>query len=161
LIERLADAGRPNLENAIEHNLPISFATTRLTSSVYNVDARGAIAYAEMPDAIGLVCWVLRDQLLAQINAGFREIGDDKNALDQRQREEMLATIASDSLAAERAECALIWHAAAKGELIDFRPTTTPAAAIGVQLRTQPHAPPPPTSPEHAYDIVQPGGGRR
>ena len=37
------------------------------------------------------------------MSAGFREIGDDKNALDQQQREEMLATIDADSLAAERA----------------------------------------------------------
>jgi hypothetical protein len=160
LIERLADAGRPNLENAIEHNLPISFATTRLTSSVYNVDARGAIAYAEMPDAIGLVCWVLRDQLLAQINAGFREIGDDKNALDQRQREEMLATIDADILSAERAECSLIWAAAERGEIIDFRATTTPAAALGISLRTVPRGDQPQSSWMHAYDIVQPGGGR-
>jgi hypothetical protein len=156
LIERLADAGRPNLENAIEHNLPISFATTRLTSSIYNVDARGAIAYAEMPDAIGLVCWVLRDQLLAQISAGFRELGDDKNALDERQRAEALATISADSLAAERAECALIWHAASRGEIIDFRPTTSPQAALGVVLRTVPRGgKTPATSPGHSWPLLR------
>jgi hypothetical protein len=53
LIDRLADAGMPNLDGAIEHNLPISFATTRLQSLVYNTSA-GAIAYGESPDAIGL-----------------------------------------------------------------------------------------------------------
>lgn len=134
---------------------------TRLTTKIYNVDAPGAIGYAEMPDAIDLVCWLLRDQLLEQISAGFREIGDDKNALDEGRRAEMLATIDADSLAAERSECSLIWAAAERGEAIDFRATTTPQAVLGVQLRTVPRADPPNTSPQHAYDIVQPGGGRR
>jgi hypothetical protein len=161
LIERRAEAGRPNLENAIEHGMPISFAMSRLTALVHNAQP-GAVAFIEAEDAVGLVCWLFEKELLAKISAGFREISDgDENALDARQREEMLATIALDSLAAERAECALIWHAAAKGEVIDFRPTTTPAAAIGVALRTLPRAAPSPSSPEHAFDIVQPGGGRR
>ena len=68
------------------------------------------------------------------MSAGFREIGDDKNALDQRQREEMLATIDADDLAAQRAECSLIWAADARGEVIDFRPTISPQAALGVSL---------------------------
>ena len=142
LIERRADAGRPVLENAIEHGLPISFATTRLQSQVYNVDARGAVAFVEAEDAVGLICWLFDKELLAKISAGFREIGDDKNALDQQQREEMLATIGADSLAAERAECALIWAAAERGEIIDFRATTTPQRVLGVALRTVPRAAP-------------------
>jgi hypothetical protein len=125
-IARRADAGTPDLEAAIEHGQPISFATTRLTALVHNVDAPGAVAYAETGDAIGLVCWLFGRELLAKISAGLCEIGDEKNALDQRQREEMLATISADSLAAERAECALIWHAETRGEVIDFRPTTSP-----------------------------------
>ncbi|WP_338305172.1 hypothetical protein, partial [Bradyrhizobium ottawaense] len=72
---------------------------------------------------------------LAKINAGFDGIADDKQALDQRQREEAEGQIGADMLAAERAECALIWHAAAKGEVIDFRPTTSPQAVLGVDLR--------------------------
>jgi hypothetical protein len=58
----------------------------------------------------------------------------------------MLAAIDADDLAAQRAECALIWHAAARGEIIDFRPTTSPQAAIGVSLRTT--VPPADASPE-------------
>ena len=50
----------------------------------------------------------------------------DGNALDERQREKMLATISADSLAAERAECAFIWAAAERGEIIDFLADTTP-----------------------------------
>ncbi|MCD9821625.1 hypothetical protein [Bradyrhizobium japonicum] len=157
LIDRLADQGQPNLDAAIEHGMDIVFATTRLQSLVYNAQPR-AVAYAEVPDVLALMCWVLRDQLLAKINAGFDEIADDKQALDQRQREEAEAQIGADMLAAERAECALIWHAAAKDEVIDFRPTTSPQAVLGVALRTVPRAPSGPSSPEIAgYTLI---GGR-
>jgi hypothetical protein len=45
LIDRLADAGTPNLDAAIEHGQGISFATTRLTSMMRNVpDAPGRTA---------------------------------------------------------------------------------------------------------------------
>ena len=97
-------------------------------------DARGAVAFIEAEDAVGLVCWLFGPELLKKMSAGFREIGDDKNALDQRQREEMLATIDADDLAAQRAECSLIWAADARGEVIDFRPTISPQAALGVSL---------------------------
>jgi hypothetical protein len=153
LIDRLADQGAPNLDAAIEHGMDIGFAMTRLTSSVYNVDAPGAVAYAETPDAIALMCWTLRDQLLAKINAGFDEIADDKNALSQQQREEAEAQIERDMLATERLEVACIWHAAERGEIIDFRADTTPMAAIGVQLRTLPRAAPPPSSPGLSWDL--------
>ena len=90
----------------------------------------------------------------------FVRFGDDTNALDQRQREEMLATISADSLIAERAEVALIWHAVERGGVvIDFRSTTTPHSVLGVALRTLPHADPPSSSPERAgYNLI---GGRR
>ena len=158
LVVRRGDAARPNLESAIEQGMPISFATAQLSGLVHNVDARGAVAFIEAEDAVGLVCWLFEKELLAKISASFREIGDDKNALDQRQREEMLATIASDSLAAERAECACIWHAAERGEVIDFRSDTTPMAALGVALKTVPRAAPPDSSVEHAgHNLI---GGR-
>lgn len=160
LIARRADACRPDLERAIENGLPISFATTRLTALVHNAQP-GAVAFIEAEDSIGLLCWLFGPEILKKASEGFREIGDDKNALDQRQREEMLATIDADSLAAERAECSLIWAAAQSGEIIDFRAATRPAAAIGVALRTVPREVTSGSSPMHAWDVVQPGGGRR
>jgi hypothetical protein len=161
LIERRLEAGRPLLESAIEHNLPISFAKMRLQSQIFNAQP-GAVAFAEPEDAIGFVLWLLgKEFVLEKIRAGFREIADDKNALDERQRAEALATLDADDLAAQRAECSLIWAAAERGEIIDFRPTTLPQAVLGVALRTLPRAAPTPSSSEHAFDIVQPGGGRR
>jgi hypothetical protein len=160
LIERRTEAGRPILENALEHNLPISFATTRLRAQMFG--APGAVAFLEAEDAVGLVCWLFGPEILKKISAGFREISDgDKNALDERQRAEILATIDADNMAAQRAECSLIWAGAERGEIIDFRATTSAQAAIGISLRTLPNADALGTSATHAYDIVPPGGGRR
>jgi hypothetical protein len=125
----------------------------RLTALVHNAQS-GAVAYAETPDVLGLLAWLLRDQLLAKINAGFDEIADDKVALSQAQREEAEARIRADMLATERSECSLIWIAESRGEVIDFGSTTTPMAVLGVRLRTESHADAPGTSVEHGHDIV-------
>ncbi|MET4244605.1 hypothetical protein [Bradyrhizobium sp. RT10b] len=161
VIEQLAEHGRPNFESMVEHNAAFGFPTIMLRSLVRGTETP-ALAFADdVPDVLAIMCWAFRDQLLATSNSELDEVADDKVAMDQKQRDIALAQISADRLAAERAECALIWAAEARGEVIDFRSATTPAAAIGVQLRTQPRADPPPSSPGHAYDILQPGGGRR
>jgi hypothetical protein len=50
----------------------------------------------------------------------------------------------ADALMIERSECSLIWHAEAKGELIDFRSDTTAQAVLDVRLVTTPRADPSP-----------------
>jgi len=157
-IARRAEAGAPDLDAAIEHNLPISFATTRLQSQVYNAQP-GSVAFAEPDDAVGLICWLFGKELLAKISAGFREIGDDKHALDQRQREEMEAQISADMLMAAQRVCVDLARRNADNEIIDFRATTSAAAVLGIALRTVPRAVPPPTLPEHGHNIIV--GGRR
>jgi hypothetical protein len=57
-------------------------------------------------------------------------------------RQEAEATITGDMLAVERSECALIWHADAKGDVIDFRSTTSPLAVLGLNLTTPAILPP-------------------
>ena len=50
----------------------------------------------------------------------------------------MEAEISTSVLMIERSECSLIWAAEAKGEVIDFRPTTSPQVVLGVRLDRQP-----------------------
>jgi hypothetical protein len=64
-----------------------------------------------------------------KVNAGLDEVADDQAALSQQQREEAEAQIMADALMIERAECSVIWHAEAKGEVIDFRADTSPQGA--------------------------------
>jgi hypothetical protein len=69
----------------------------------------------------------------------------------------MEAQIMADALLIERSECALIWHAEAKGETINFRSETTPMAVLGLRLVNRPRASPLGTSLEHVITFV---GGR-
>jgi hypothetical protein len=48
----------------------------------------------------------------------------------------MEAEISTSVLMIERSECSLIWAAEAKGEVIDFRATTSPQAVLGVAARS-------------------------
>ena len=60
-----------------------------------------------------------------------------KIALSSTQREELEAEISTSVLMIERRECSLIRAAEAKGKVIDFRPTTSPQAVLGVRLDRQ------------------------
>jgi hypothetical protein len=152
-IEALAAAAAPDCESAIEFGSQIGFVTKTVSAMVHNVEAP-AIAFVETPDTLGLFCWLFKDQLLAKINAGLDEAADDKAALSQQQREQMEAQIMADTLMIEHSECALIWHAEEKGEVLDFRSDTTPMAVLGLRLVNQPRASSLGTSPEHGYDVV-------
>jgi hypothetical protein len=148
-VKQRAEAATPNFDNMIEHNTPLAFPMVMSSSLVRGIDTP-ALAFSETVDALGVMCWLFKEQMLAKINAGLDEVADDKAALSQQQREEMEAQISSDMLAIERAECALIWHAEANGEVIDFRSDTSPMAVLGVRLVTAPRANPSPgTSPQH------------
>ena len=106
------------------------------------------------------MCWLWRDELVKKIHAALDEVSDDKAALDQSQRDLAEDEIGKSVLMIERSECALIWHADAAGEIIDFRGDTSAMALLGVRLVTAPAVNPSPgTSPMHAYDII--GAGRR
>jgi hypothetical protein len=153
-IEQLAEAAAPNLDSMIEHgSSKVGFAQMSLSSLVRGTETP-ALAFTETADTLGLLCWLLKDQLLAKINASLDEIADDKAALSQQQREEAEAQISSDMLAIERLEVACIWHAeAAKGEIIDFRGGTSPQSLLGIKLVNQPHTNGSGTSWMHAIDI--------
>jgi hypothetical protein len=136
------------------------FPMVMSSSLVRGIDTP-ALAFSETVDALGVMCWLFKEQMLAKINAGLDEVADDKAALSQQQREEMEAQISSDMLAIERAECALIWHAEANGEVIDFsRSDTSPLAVLGLQLVHRPRVNGSGTSAGHAFDIIMPGQRR-
>jgi hypothetical protein len=140
-IAQLAEAGRPNVDGAIEHGQQVSFPMITMQSLVRNVDAP-AIGFSETIDALALIAWLHRDALIARIEAEVDEIADDKAALSDAEREKQLVAISIQALGVERMEVALIWHAEAKGEVIDFRANTTPQAVLGVRLITAPHREP-------------------
>jgi hypothetical protein len=149
-IEQWAEAGTPSFDNMVEHHTPFAFPSMTLQSFVRGEKA--ALAFTETIDARGLLCWLFKEQLLEKVTAGLREAADYKNALSQQHREEAEAEISSDMLAIERAECAMIWHAEAEGQVIDFRADTSRQAVLGVRLVQAPYRAPDPGG--HAFDIV-------
>jgi hypothetical protein len=158
-IQQWAEAATPDFDSMVEHHSPLVLPTVSVSSLVRGTETP-ALAFGEVIDP-RLVCWVLMDQLVAKVNAGLDEVADDKHALDQKQREEMLAQINMDYLAAERNEVACIWHAEAQqGEVIDLRSTTTAQAVLGLRLVNRPRANGSGTSAGHAFDVVMPGQRR-
>jgi hypothetical protein len=103
---------------------------------------------------LGFLFWLFPDEIFKRVSAGLDEISDDKSALSAAQREEMEAQISADLLLTERFECAVVWHAETRGEILDFRPDTLPMAAIGVRLVTVPNEAAPGTTGTHAFSII-------
>jgi hypothetical protein len=128
----LAQRAEPDFASMIEHGSPLTFPIVSLQSMVHGVETP-AMGFTEAADSVGLMCYLFSDQLLAKINAGIDAVSDDKAALNEKQRAEMEAQIMADALVIERSEGALIWHAEAKGEVIDFRSDTSPQAVLGVR----------------------------
>jgi hypothetical protein len=77
-----------------------------------------SIVHTEMPDALGLIAWLFRDELIAKIEASIDQASDNGAVLSEKERQEQEAEISGDMLAIERAECNLIWTAEAQGEVI-------------------------------------------
>jgi hypothetical protein len=126
-INALADAAAPDAVRTVKSLEPVGFATARVRALALSLDPKSPppLVHAEIPDAVGLVAWLWRDQLISKITPSIDEAADDRNALSESRRQEMEAQLGADMLAAEFAECSLIWHAdAAGGEIIDFRSDT-------------------------------------
>jgi hypothetical protein len=160
VIDALAEAGQPPIGALIRTDQPLTFNKTTTRAIVANLNREAIagipVAFTETTDVLALFCWTFGDKLLAKINERIEELGDDKNALDQTQREVREAELGAEILDVERAECALIWAADARRKTLDFRPDTSPMAVLGVGLVTKP-AGPKGTSSQHAYDVIQPG----
>jgi hypothetical protein len=118
-IEALAAAAAPNCDSAIEHGLPIGFVTKAVSAMVRNVEGP-AISFVESPDALGLMCFLFRDQIVVRIEQEL-DAADDGAAMSERERQEAEAQIMADTLMIERGECALIWAAEERGDRLPQR----------------------------------------
>ena len=99
-----------------------------------------------------------KSALIAALDREISTEADDKAALSHEAREKAEAEVQGDLLAVERDEAALVWSAMEQNLPVEHRADCSPLAILQCRLITAPHAAPPPSSPEHAYNIV---GGRR
>ena len=155
-INARADKATPNVARVMKFLEPIHFATTFSQGLAQNVDPKltPAIVANEAIDSLGVLCWMFRSEMIAKLQGMVTESAD---AVSQKDREIEEARLGALLLEVERCECGAIWHAEAKGELIDFRGTVSPQAVLGVTLVTRPPTPRG-TSPQH---VIEYGGGRR
>jgi hypothetical protein len=127
----------PNCEGIINRLQPIAFATQAITSMVRNVDTPAAFTVVEQPNAIGLVAWLFKRELIAKVSDEIRrQATRETEALDEVQRQTQEVSLLDQMMDCERSETSLIWALEDRGQIVDFRSTTLPAALLGVALIT-------------------------
>lgn len=150
-IEAVAMQGAPSVSALIElDGGQIEFQARRLTSEVHA--ERRSLAFAQVPDALALIAWLHKDELIAALDREISTEADDKAALSHEARQKAEAEVMSDLLSTERDICSLILRGQADGLPVEFPADINPLAILQVQLITAPrptngHA----SSPEHAY----------
>jgi hypothetical protein len=135
-IEALAMRGAPSVSALVELDGKIEFQTHQVRSTVY--DASGAVAFAEVPDAIALTCWLHKSGLIAALDREIASETDDKSALTIEAREQVEAESVGDLIATERDICSLIWRGQAERLPVEFPADISPLALLGLRLITAP-----------------------
>jgi hypothetical protein len=156
-IEQLAMVGAPDVSMMVEHDGRLIWPLTRLRSEVFGEQRQ--LAFAEVPDTVALFAWLHRDTLIKRLDAEIDTEADDAAALSHEARQKAEAEMMGDLLAVERDESALVFKAWTDGLPVEHRSDCSPLALLGLRLVTAPRSDPPPTSPEHGYNIIR-GGGR-
>jgi hypothetical protein len=137
-----AMATPPECTGIINHLQPIGFATQTVKSMVHT--EQRALAFSEVINCAGLVAWIFERELIAKVTAEIKQAARDGEALDEKQRAAQETALLEQMAECEYAECGLIWDAESRGDLLDFRHNTTPAALLGVRsvVGTRPAVPP-------------------
>lgn len=158
IVERLAR--EPDVSLLLEHDTDLSWPSTSHRAEVIG-GAERALAFHEATDVLGLIAWLLPDQLTKKLHALVDESADDQAAMTTEQRQTAEAELLGDSLAQDRVESEIVWLLMAQGGNVEHRSDVAAQAVLGCRLVTnKPNGMPPTTSPL-VWDIVGPGGGRR
>lgn len=159
IVEQLAARGAPDVSLLVEMDRAIEWPTMRVQSEVYG--AERALAFHEGVDVVGLVAFLFKEQVAKKLSELIDSDADDAAAMTHEARALAEATVRSDLLDIERQEASLVWTAQAQGIVTEHRADCSPQAILSVQIVTSPLATIGPTTSPFAYDLIQPGGGRR
>lgn len=129
-VERLAERGRVNVGPLLTAGESFKFAAIIGLVKIPQVGA-GEVAQT---DVEGLVCWLLRDHLVAALEREIDAQSDDAHALDDRQRAARIEQIENELLSTERAEAALIESAREQGVTVVHRGDISVPALLGVEI---------------------------
>ena len=144
-IDALTQRGAPDVTNLIEHDRDIIWPTLRVQSEVH-AEKRG-LAFAEVPDALALVAWLHKDELIAALDREIVTEADDKAALSHEARGKAEVEVLADLLDMERQEAELVWQAQSQGLPVEHRADCDPCAILQIKLVTAPRATAAETSP--------------
>lgn len=155
-IEQLAEAGCPAVAQTVDHDQPLGFKVRHDQVQILNGDP-ALIGFTETPDAMSLLAWLLKDELIRKLDAAIDEAADDGIAMTHEQRRQAEAQVLADLLATEREEVWLIEAAQAQGLQIDFRPETSALAILSIKWVAAP--PPGPREGDGQAGVVRHIGG--
>jgi hypothetical protein len=151
-VEALAQIGQPALTNVIEHDGKIVWPSKIVQSEVYT--EQRALAFTEQPDALALIAYLLKPQLIAALDREIDAEADDPASLSHTDREVRAAEVQADLVEVERVEAELVFEAWSKNLPVEHRSDVSPLALLGVRLVTSPRAAPAGTSVGHGYSII-------
>ena len=160
-VEALAMRGAPNVSRMIEHDGNLEFVSKDQSVPIIGGSKESPVfttAAWSQPDVLALFCWLNRDALIAKLDEEISAEADDKSALSHAERERHAAEVATDLLAIERQEAALVWAGMEQGLPCEHRSDCAPQAILQCRLITvAPRVAAPGSSVDHALDII---GGR-
>lgn len=110
------------------------------------------------PDAVGLVCWLLGDEIAQKLERDIRAVADDKNALSEEAKREASATVNASIFELERSEESLIRALEDEGRNVTRRPDAAALAVLSITTSIRERGELPASSPQH---VIRGGGGRR
>src|SRR5207253_2358032 len=88
----------------------------------------------DAPDVLGLITWLMKDQLIARVEAQIDELADDENALDDAARVRREGDLLAEILVTERLEEATIEAFAADGLSVPRRDDADFRAVLGITV---------------------------
>ena len=132
IVEDLAVSGQPDVSLLADPGGDIRWATSRATVHAATTGGEQAMGSAVVADAVGLVAWLAKDEILARLTAHIDEFHDPDVALSAEDRASDLHQIDRDILRLNRIEEAHIAEAESLGMTIQRREDALPAAVLQV-----------------------------
>lgn len=134
-VDALASRGQPDVTPLFQGQRGrITFGRVELALGLVTSDGRGGFTTGSADDAMGLVAWLYRDDLIAALTAEAEAAADpDAEALTEAEKAERITALSAEILNHERVEEALVKLAADRGLVLSRRGATDPRAVLEIE----------------------------
>lgn len=129
-VDRLAEAGKPDLYRVLEGGNDIGFRREFHQFQVQTNNGGVGSAGGSLTDPVKLIAWAFRDLLLTKLDEEIAEASDDTNALSIADRRAREAKLTAKLLEAARCECHFVWQIFEAQGRVDFRQDTDIRAVL-------------------------------